>query len=59
MQAVRERADGALEVDIVVADPRWLTRLLLRLAPHASVVGPEEFVDTFTAAAQRTLALYR
>ena len=29
-----------LEVDLLVADERWLTRLLLRLAPHAQVVSP-------------------
>jgi proteasome accessory factor C len=59
MQAVRPRGDGTLEVDLPVADPRWLMRLLLRLAPYAAVVAPEEFAETFTATAQETLALYR
>lgn len=59
MQEVRPLADGALEVDLPVADPRWLMRLLLRLAPYAAVVAPEEFTATFTATAQETLALYR
>ena len=59
MQEVRPQADGSVEVDIPVADPRWLMRLLLRLAPYAAVVAPEEFTDTFTATAQETLALYR
>ncbi|WP_183098340.1 helix-turn-helix transcriptional regulator [Nocardioides pelophilus] len=59
MQDVRPLADGALEVDLPVADPRWLMRLLLRLAPYAAVVAPEEFTGTFTATAQETLALYR
>ena len=59
MQEVRPQADGVLEVDLPVADPRWLMRLLLRLAPYAAVVGPEEFTETFTATAQETLTLYR
>ncbi len=59
VQEVRTRADGSLEVDLVVADPRWLTRLVLRLAPYASVLGPEEFTDTFLTAARDTLDLYR
>ncbi|MFC5729938.1 MULTISPECIES: helix-turn-helix transcriptional regulator [Nocardioides] len=59
VRAVRPLADGAAEVDLVVADRRWLTRLLLRLSPHASVVGPREFTESFTAAAQETLTLYQ
>ncbi|WP_183092623.1 helix-turn-helix transcriptional regulator [Nocardioides stalactiti] len=59
MQDVRPLDRGALEVDLPVADPRWLMRLLLRLAPHAQVLAPEEFIGTFTATAQETLALYR
>ena len=31
------RPDGTVEVDLLVADERWLRRLLLRLAPHARV----------------------
>ena len=34
-------------------------RLLLRLAPYAAVVAPEEFTETFTTTAQETLTLYR
>lgn len=59
MQDVRPQAEGVLEVDLPVADPRWLMRLLLRLAPYASVVAPQEFTEAFTATAQDTLALYR
>ena len=29
-----------MEVVLLVADERWLTRLMLRLAPHATVVSP-------------------
>lgn len=56
---VRSSDDGSAEVDLVVVDRRWLTRLLLRLAPHATVVRPVEFTDTFTARAQETLRLYQ
>ena len=56
---VRRLPDGDLEVDVLVADERWLRRLLLRVAPHARVVGPPEFAAGFTAVAQETLRLYR
>ncbi len=51
-------SDGDLEVDLLVADRRWLTKLLLRLAPNASVLAPASYGEGFTAAAQDTLALY-
>lgn len=59
VQEVRARGGGVLEVDLPVADPRWLTRLLLRLAPHATVLAPSEFTETFRAAARDALDLYR
>lgn len=56
---VREVAgEEGVEVDLRVADERWLTRLLLRLAPYAEVVRPQEFTDSFTAVAQSALSLY-
>jgi len=63
--AERPQQDGSLEVDLVVADTRWLTRLLLRVAPHATVVGAsgntpvEKFTQSFHASAQQALSLYR
>ena len=57
-QDVRQQPDGALEVDLLVADRRWLRRLLLRLAPYASVVGPPEVADDVLDAARATLQLY-
>ena len=57
-EEVRPLPDGGLEVDLLVADERWLTRLLLRLAPHAHVVSPAAYAETFRDAAQRTLSLY-
>src|SRR5687768_56173 len=38
----RSGEDGGLEVDMLVADQRWLRRLLMRLAPYARVVSPPE-----------------
>ncbi len=58
VEAVRPEPDGALEVDLLVADERWLQRLLLRLAPHARVVQPPELAQTFTFAAREALGLY-
>lgn len=59
VEAVRPTGDeGNVEVDLLVADERWLTKLLLRLAPNASVVAPASYGAGFTAAAQATLALY-
>jgi proteasome accessory factor C len=58
VEAVRQKRGGAVEVDLQVADRRWLGRLLLRLAPHAKVLEPQEFAEDFTAAAQTALDLY-
>lgn len=58
VEAVRPRRDGALDVDLLVADQRWLQRLLLRLAPHARVVSPADLDQAFTRRAHDTLSLY-
>jgi proteasome accessory factor C len=58
VEAVRTGNDGTLEVDLLVADDRWLLRLLLRLAPHASVLSPPEYAQEFTRLTRETLALY-
>ena len=58
MREVREQPDGGLEADLVVADPRWLIRLMLRLAPHARVLNPSEFATDLAVRARETLALY-
>ena len=58
VEEVRPLPDGGLEVDLLVADQRWLQRLLLRLAPHARVVSPPELTESFLAAARATLSLY-
>jgi proteasome accessory factor C len=58
VEEVRTRPDGSLEVDLVLADERWLRRLLLRLAPHAEVIAPAEVAQAFTAAAREAHSLY-
>ena len=58
VEEVRQRGDGTLEVDLLVADDRWLQRLLLRLAPHATVLAPPEYAEEFARVTRETLALY-
>jgi proteasome accessory factor C len=58
VEAVRPIEGGHHEVDLLVADERWLTRLLLRLAPHARVIAPAEYARTFQARARQTRTLY-
>ncbi|MFE7227658.1 helix-turn-helix transcriptional regulator [Nocardioides sp. NPDC057577] len=50
---------GGLEVGLRVYDQRWLTRLLLRLAPHAEVLDEQTFTESFAASARQALGLYR
>ena len=49
---------GSLDVDLEVASEAWLRQLLFRVAPHASVVAPREFADSFIASAQAAVRLY-
>jgi proteasome accessory factor C len=58
VEQVRPQPDGDLEVDLVLADERWLRRLLLRLAPHARVVAPAQVAESFSAAAREAHSLY-
>jgi proteasome accessory factor C len=58
VERVQTRRDRSLEVEMLVADERWLRRLLMRLAPYARVVSPPELDADFRATAQRTLRLY-
>ncbi|GAA1908908.1 WYL domain-containing protein [Nocardioides lentus] len=55
---VRPQPDGSLEVDLRVADERWLRRTLMRLAPAATVVRPPEFTEMFTADLTSVEGLY-
>lgn len=58
VEAVSEGPDGALDVEMRVADPAWMTRLLLRLSGGVEVLGPDEFIQTYRQAARSALALY-
>ncbi|HEX5088384.1 MAG TPA: WYL domain-containing protein [Nocardioides sp.] len=58
VEEIREVGQDRIEVVLLVADERWLTRLMLRLAPHATVLSPASYAATFAAAAQRALSLY-
>lgn len=58
VEKVRRRRGGVLEVTMLIADPRWLDRLLLRLAPHATVIEPEAYAASFRASAAAALRLY-
>lgn len=58
VESVRRRRGGGAEVELLVGDPRWLQRLVLRLAPHAEVVAPGELRTAIHDRAVETLRLY-
>ncbi len=58
VEGVRPLDDGSLEVELLVADERWLQRLLLRLAPHAQVVDSPRLEEAFTDSVRAALRLY-
>jgi proteasome accessory factor C len=58
IRSSREDGDG-WEVEVTVADPKWLDELLLRVGPDGSVAAPAEFVGAGAAAAARLLERYR
>lgn len=58
VDATRELRDGLLEVDLRVADAAWLDRLILRLTPHVTVVGPEEFTQRYRQSTVAVRELY-
>lgn len=58
MQQVEERPDGGARVTMLVADPAWLRRLLLRLGTTVVSVDPPEAARSAEQAARDALALY-
>ncbi len=58
VQSHRETKDG-LEITILVADPAWLRRLLLRLGGSAEVISPRAAADSAIQAARDALAAYQ
>ena len=55
---VAKRDDDRIEAEIVVVDPAWLGRLLLRLGPSVEVVEPNEWRDLGARYAREVLARY-
>lgn len=58
VEAIRPGAEGSLEIDLLVGDEQWLERLLLRLAPAATVIAPVALADRYLTTAAATLNLY-
>ena len=56
VERVEEGANGHVRVTLAISEQAWLERLLLRLGPHASVVG--EGSGVAADAAERILARY-
>lgn len=52
------RPDGGVRLRLLVADPGWLRRLLLRLGPAVEAVDPAEAAASARAEAQEALARY-
>ena len=48
----------SLDVDLVAASEEWARTLLLRLAPHATVLAPDALATSFNEAARASLSLY-
>ncbi len=57
--AQRPGPDGTVDVDLEVASEQWAQSLLFRLAPHATLLAPAHYAESFTAAARSTLSLYQ
>ncbi|MFP5416534.1 MAG: helix-turn-helix transcriptional regulator [Actinomycetes bacterium] len=56
MVAVEPLADGLVRARMLVADPAWFRRLLLRLGPHVARVDPPEAAASAIEAAREALA---
>jgi proteasome accessory factor C len=59
LESDKPRRGGGRRVVLATASPEWLTRLLVRLGPHAKVVKPLEVREAVRAAADRILARYQ
>lgn len=58
VESQTELPDGGLEVTLLMGDPQWLVRLLMRLTPYAELVGPADLASRVADEARRALALY-
>ncbi|CAM3643462.1 helix-turn-helix transcriptional regulator [Nocardioides zeicaulis] len=54
----RPGPDGTVDVDLEVASEQWAQALVFRLAPHATLLAPVEWVESFSAHARAALRLY-
>jgi len=57
-ESVTDGPDGTLDLVLSVADGSWLERLLLRIGPEATVLGPDEWIGCASRAAARVLERY-
>ncbi|GAA1929335.1 helix-turn-helix transcriptional regulator [Nocardioides hwasunensis] len=55
----RPGPDDTVDVELEVASEQWVQSLLLRLAPHATLLAPAAYATAFTEAARATLRLYQ
>ncbi len=53
------RDDGRTEIELGVVSMEWFGRLLLRLGPHAQVLGPPELAEVGPQMAARILTRYQ
>lgn len=58
-ESVTELEDGRLEISLRVGDPRWLLRLVMRLAPYAEIVEPVDLRECLLGIASDVLGAYR
>ncbi len=58
MQSVQELPSGGLQVTMRVADPRWVSRLVLRLGGAGRILSPPELAEAASEAAELALAAY-
>jgi proteasome accessory factor C len=58
IEEAREVGDDILEIDLRAANPQWLIQLALRLAPHARIMGPQEFTADYRSVVTAALGLY-
>ena len=59
VRAQRPGPDDTVDVDMEVASERWVRSLLLRLAPHATVLAPADLAATIAASARAALRHYQ
>lgn len=58
VESVEHLDDGRLVVTLRVVDRAWLRQLVLRLAPHATVVAPLDLLEDVRRTAHHTMDLY-